>query len=92
MENAEFKNSSLHFYLLGVRTLLIIGLLPLDQPPQQKFLSFQVAQTYFSLHGIEPYRKICCPCATITPLLFHISALNDDKLVAPPGHDPGSPA
>lgn len=36
MENAEFKNSSLHFYLIGVRTLLIIGLLPLGQPPHQK--------------------------------------------------------
>lgn len=38
MGNAELKNSSLHFYLLGVRTLLIIGLLPLGQPPPQKLI------------------------------------------------------
>lgn len=65
MGNAEFKNSSLHFYLLGVRTLLIIGLLPLGQPPQQKILSFQVAQNYFSLIGIEPMRQIS---ARVLPL------------------------
>ncbi len=39
MDNTEFKNSSLYFYLRGVRTLLIIGLLPLSQPPQQKLVA-----------------------------------------------------